>query len=409
QAARALLGGKRPEREVAGGPREGRNVVLVIVESWSSWHSEAFGGYENWTPQLDAAARRGVRLEDFHAVAYSTERGLVGLLAGQDLWAPFHSWLKGELFYGLWGLRPSLASVFTDADYHAAFLTTGPLSLYRKGEWLRSLGFDETEGGDHPFYEGLPRFAFGAPSDQALYARALQWQAQAEQPYLLVLETVTTHQPYEDPESGELSLERAMRYADAAFGEYLRALEAAGFFENGVLLAASDHRSMTPIPAEDVQRFGFSAPSRVPAFLLDPRQAPRRDTRVLSHSDLVPSFQWWLHGEVTLGAHDALLFESADLPPRPGPCAFHLRGDVPGVLNVICPDGHGEVRMEGDATRFLSYDGLDAARRDSLIEHIGRRRLATQARHLANPAPESTPESSPEPPQHPSEEDAPTP
>ncbi|MDX1379622.1 MAG: sulfatase-like hydrolase/transferase, partial [Xanthomonadales bacterium] len=148
QAARALLDGKRPAREVAGGPRGRRNVVLVIVESWSSWHSEAFGGYQNWTPQLDAAAQRGVILDDFHAVAYSTERGLVGLLAGQDLWAPFHSWLKGELFYGLWGLRPSLASVFTDAGYHAAFLTTGPLSLYRKGEWLRSLGFDETEGGD---------------------------------------------------------------------------------------------------------------------------------------------------------------------------------------------------------------------------------------------------------------------
>jgi hypothetical protein len=43
------------------GPRSGRNVVFVLVESWSSWHSRLFGGFEDWTPQFDAAAQRGLR------------------------------------------------------------------------------------------------------------------------------------------------------------------------------------------------------------------------------------------------------------------------------------------------------------------------------------------------------------
>lgn len=353
-------------------PQAGRNVILVLVESWSGWHSLAFGGTLDWTPQFDGAAQRGLRFDNFHAIGFSTTNGLVGVLAGQKIWSPFLHMLESPPFYSMWGVERTLPRVFSDAGYETAFLTTGPISLYRKGEWMRDLGFQHIEGNEHPYYAEEKRYAFDAPSDKALYGRALQWMQTARSPYLLVLETVTTHQPYVDPDSGERSLEKAMRFADRAFGEFLHELDESGFLEEGLLAVVSDHRSMTPVSAEELERFGAGTFSRVPAFMIG-RDIARGsyDDRVLSQSDLVPTFDWWLTGETTFGPHDAVMLDGSETRK----CAFHARGDRRGLLNVICPEGYGEIRMEGDLTRFVQSTGFEEQRKKSILHTVARERL----------------------------------
>ena len=62
--------------------RSGRNVVIVILESWSSWHSQLFGGAYDWTPGLDEASKSGLRFTNFHSIGFTTSNGLVGILGG---------------------------------------------------------------------------------------------------------------------------------------------------------------------------------------------------------------------------------------------------------------------------------------------------------------------------------------
>ena len=348
-------------------------MIVVLVESWSSWHSLQFGGALDWTPEFDAAARRGLQFKNFHAIGFSTTNGLVGILAGQKIWSPFLHLFESPPFYSMWGVDKSLPRVFARSDYTTAFLTTGPVSLYRKGEWMSDLGFQYVEGNEHPFYADEERYAFNAPSDAALYQRGLQWMQSASDPFLLVLETVTTHQPYTDPDSGEHSLEKSMKFADHAFGDFLKELDTNGFFEQGLLVVASDHRSMTPVSAAELERFGQGTFSRVPAFMIGKGQEPGSiDDRVLSQSDLVPSFEWWLTGAINLGQHDAVMLNDSDTTK----CAFHARGDRRGLLEVICPEGYAQVRMEGDKTRFLQSDGFSESRKQSILYTIARERLA---------------------------------
>ena len=356
------------------GPQAGRNVIVVLVESWSSWHSLQFGGSLDWTPAFDAAARRGLRFGDFHAIGFSTTNGLVGILGGQKIWSPFLHLFESPPFYSMWSIERTLPRLFSQLDYHTAFLTTGPVSLYRKGEWMSDLGFQHVEGNEHPFYADEERYAFNAPSDAALYQRGLQWMKIASDPYLLVLETVTTHQPYVDPDSGERSLEKSMKFADRAFGEFLKELDKSGFFEQGLLLVASDHRSMTPVSSAELERFGQGTFSRVPAFLIGKDFEPGSvDERVLSQSDLMPSLEWWLTGKTSLGPHDTVMLDGSETTK----CAFHARGDRRGLLEVICPEGYGQVRMEGDQTRFVRSDGFSEQRRQSILNTIARERLAS--------------------------------
>jgi lipoteichoic acid synthase len=354
-------------------PQTGRNVIFVLVESWSSWHSLEFGGTLDWTPEFDKAAQRGLRFNNFHAIGFSTTNGLVGILAGQKIWSPFLHMFESPPFYSMWGVERTLPRVFSDSGYETAFLTTGPISLYRKGEWMTDLGFAHVEGNEHPYYADEKRYAFDAPSDAALYGRGLQWMQTAASPYLLVLETVTTHQPYVDPDSGERSLEKAMRFADRAFGDFLEKLEAIGFFQNGLLVVVSDHRSMTPVSSEELERFGASTFSRVPAFMIGANIEPGAfDDRVLSQGDLVPTFDWWLNGETSLGPHDAVMLDGSDTTK----CAFHARGDRRGLLEVICPEGYGQVRMEGDRTRFVKSTGFDEQRKQTVLYTVAQERLA---------------------------------
>lgn len=362
-------------------PARGRNVILVLLESWSPWHSRLFGGFENWTPNLDAAARRGLRFDAFHSIGFSTDKGLVGILGGQHLWAPFLHWFETPPFHSMWGLEGTLPQAFNLADYHTAFLTSGPLTLYRKGEWMFDIGFDEVEGNESRFYEGWKRFAFGAASDRALYQRAMHWMVAANGPWLLVLETVSTHQPYRDPESRERSLELVMKYADREFGVFLEQLDTSGFFENGILVVISDHRSMTPMSRRELDTWGAAAYSRVPGFVIGAGFEPDSvDASVYSQSDLAPSFEWWATGEATLGPFDAIMLDPAFDTEK---CAFHERSDRRGVMEVICDEGRGQIILDGDHTRFVGRTDLSQARQEQALKHIARQRIEAWQRHLA--------------------------
>lgn len=365
-------------RMSTGRPQSGRNVILVIVESWSSWHSKAFGGFHDWTPALDAAADKGLKFANFHSIGYATVNGLIGILGGQDIWSPFLPFLKRSPFHSMWGIEDTLPRVFRNMGYEVAFLTTGPLDLYRKGEWMEDIGFSYVEGGEHRFYAGEKLYAFRSPSDAALYRRSLEWIQASKQPYFLVLETVTTHQPYIDPDTGERSLEKAMKFADRSFGEFLDSLEQSGFFDNGLLLVVSDHRSMTPIPWGEMERFGPSALSRIPAFFLGPGIEPGSiDERIFSQGDLVPTFEAWLSGSIRLGPEDNDMLGHMQSPK----CAFHERGDRRGVLLVICPEGNGQIFLDGDETRFVESTGLDEKRKRELLTTVAWERLAGLRRY----------------------------
>lgn len=387
EQAERILSADEPVRQVSlttpAAAKLQRNVIVVIIESWSAWHSEFFGGYENWSPQLDAAAKSGLSFGNFHSIGFSTTNGLVGILAGLQVWSPFLHWFEAPPFSSAWRVERTLPQAFNAQDYHTAFLTTGPLDLYRKGEWLQDLGFVETEGNEHPFYAGLPRYAFNAASDRALYQRALQWQEDTRVPYLLVLETVTTHQPYVDPDSGTLSLELAMKFADRAFGEFLQALQHSGYFEHGILLAVSDHRSMTPIPARELERFGATADSRVPAFVLGKEFANLGvDNRLHSQADIAPGLELWLSGSTQLRPHQSILLPLPGLEIEPAQtgvdaleCAYHVRSDQRGVMDVVCNRGLGQLRLDGASTHFLSGTHLAEADQAEIISRVARLRL----------------------------------
>ena len=104
--------------------------------------------------------------------------------------------------------------------------------------------------------------------------------------------------------------------------------------------------------------------------------------RVHSQSDLVPSFELWLKGATELAPFQWVMF-GHPAGPAAANCAFHSRGDRRGLVEVACDAGRGQVRLDGDETRFTPHDGIDQRLQRKLLDHLAVLRLEGLERHRA--------------------------
>ena len=332
------------------------------------YHSQRFSGLHDWTPRFDLIASGGEALTGFHANGITTEDGLVALFTGEP---PLPKAVEdsGKLFEQFAAVEASVPRLLNGLGYRTVFLTTGDLGFLGKGAWLEKIGFQYTEGHDAPFYDGLPRFHFSAAADEALYERALGLldEAGGERLFMTV-ETVTTHHPYVDPESGERSEERTFRYADLHLGEFVEQLEKRSFFDGGYLIVTGDHRSMVPMGSAEFERYGDRAYARVP-FAIMGRGMGGMVEDAFSQTDLLPSLRHWL-GE---GRHCVDRNQGVFLPTplhRPE-CIYTRRNYDLDRVAVHCGADEYAIQLNGDRTRYVG----DAEGPLALIEQVHRLRL----------------------------------
>ncbi|RVU32661.1 LTA synthase family protein [Neptunomonas marina] len=355
-------------------PMAGKNIILLILESWSPYQSELLSGIRDWTPHLDKLAKDNTYFTQMYASGFSTNEGLMSLLAGNAFLSPIKSFHAVRPFETAWKQERTLPLYLSEAGYHTRFITNGNLKFSHKGKWLNHIGFDQVDGHDLPLFtnSGQRRLHFDAVPDALLYEAALQHARSADQPYFMVLENVSTHHPYIQPETLERSQELVFRYMDNTVANFYEALEGINFFENGVLMIVSDHRAMIPMTKHEIDIFGRAAASRIPAIIVEKGRAPTRIDRPVHQSDLVTSFaacnsdspRSWFHEK---GDQDA--------------CLFHARGDSRDVIDVFCPAGHGSIVLAGENSRFRDSEGLSEDMKQALLDEVAYKRIVGDYQH----------------------------
>ena len=352
QRTRAMPGPVADICETGQGRRP--DVLLVIVESLSAYHSHLLGGRDH-VPELDAIARDGAWFGAFHANGFTTDHGLIALLDGRAPVPAVGRYLSLRAFDGFGEPQRSVVGTLRPAGYQIAFFTTGNLGFLDKTSWLRRMQMDHFEGSESPYYRDMPRGGFDAASDDALYGRFLQWfdsERDASRPFFAALLTVDTHPPFLDRDNGRLDEEAVFHRADAALGRFHRQLAGHGFFENGgILLVAGDHRSMTAIGRDEWQRHGDSALARVPLVVAGASGLPKgRVDGVFQQTDLLPSLAHLVGAGRVCRDEGQGSFLRPD--PRPPAYVIHARGDRRGRIDVYYPDGTGWIDLAGDASVF---------------------------------------------------------
>jgi len=378
-----------PVMECEPGTGKRLNIILVIVESLSDYQSRFFSGIEDWTPHLDGIAGRETALTNFYANGWSTDGGLVALLTGTVPLVPELRSGRTETFTPVGGMsltmyldlpRP-LPRVLSEEDgYFTEFVAPGDITVFGQDKFLANIGFQRIiEGHDPRFAMQKLRGPFSSVPDRLFFQVALDEVARIpnDRPYFLVVQTFWSHPPYMDPnDRGKLhGPAPVFRDTDEQIGAFYEGLMRQGFFKNGLMFVTGDHRAMVPYQKSEFDRFGGSAPARIPGVIVSHAIAlPRVITQDFQQRDFPASIEALVGKQYCLAPQQGSFLS---VPLRPPSCIIQARGDDRDLVYVKCGSAEGTVLARGDKTRFVSGSVPDES---AIIETINRTRVRPNIR-----------------------------
>ena len=353
---------------------EKRNVILLMVESLSSYQSQHFSGIRDWMPNLDKIARNNLSFLNFYANGFTTEDAEIALLTGLlPIYSPSsYTDDGGVAFSGFFDIKESLPNILREHGYASEFLTTADLEFSNTRNWGMSIGFDYMEGQEHPYYENWDRFHFNAAPDEALYDRILNRIELNSQPnFFMFIKTVSTHHPFINPENHNRSEAETFQYADKQIGLFYDKLKEAGFFDDGLLIILGDHRAMVPINAEEIALFGaHKTVARVPMIVSYGDQNSGQETAQYQQTDVFNFLKGLVLDTQCYSDWTGDIFGK-----KPAQYIAHRRGDLRNLVSVFSGEKEYIVTLSGDQTRMTNNDPKDDEIRSHIVGKINAARL----------------------------------
>ncbi|MFO0981112.1 MAG: LTA synthase family protein [Planctomycetota bacterium] len=230
--------------------RRPRNVVVVIMESFTARFCGAVGARFGATPCFDALAQGGVLFDRAFSVGTHTAQGVYAVLCSYPNLPGCEALMKHTL-----GNQPfrSLPAILGEQGYQTLFLYNGLASWDNKEGFFRSHGmqrFVELRDFSNPIFLD-PDWGV---SDQDVFRRANQEftaLAATAQPFLGVILTLSNHAPFNLPQvpglapittGGEQNTRlNGVHYADWALGQFMEEARAQPWFGDTLFAFVGDH------------------------------------------------------------------------------------------------------------------------------------------------------------------------
>ena len=334
---------RRVDPPADAGPAPYRNVVVVLMESFSAQRVGVFGNPLQITPNFDALSREGLLFNHFFSNGTHTHQGMFATF-GCFPNLPHYEYLmqQPEGAHHFSGLPKVLA----ERDYDNVFVYNGDFAWDNQGGFFRAQGLGRFVG-RHDFVN--PRFSdptWGV-SDEDMYDRAfdeiVRMQASGR-PYYAMLQTLSNHTPYALPEplpvqpvmvdGAQQEHLTAMRYADYALGRFFKKIKEHGGFDDTLFVLVGDHGFSGQTQVTDMDLIRFHVPLLLWGKDIQQRFGSVRSV-VGSQVDVVPTIMGLLGGSYTQDCWGRNLLALA--PDDPG-------------LAVIKPSGSEQIvaLVQGD-------------------------------------------------------------
>ncbi len=221
------------------------DICIIILESFSNHLFPSLGG-ESVATELDSIARSGLLFERIYASGFRTDRGIPAILSGypaQPTTSVMKDVAKAETL-------PSIAGVLADAGYDARYYYGGDDNFTNMRAYLMSSGFSEiVNDKSFPLSQRLSKW--GVP-DGPVFQRALDdlLARTGNRPLLTVIQTSSSHEPFDVPRSprkpDELKAVTAFQYADSCAAAFINNLTEAGKADNTLFILVPDHYGSYP-------------------------------------------------------------------------------------------------------------------------------------------------------------------
>ena len=309
-----------------------RNVVVILMESFSAPCVGILGNRERITPRFDRIAADGVLFDHFFSNGTHTHQGAFATLASFPNLPGFETLMQmpqGAAHFS------GLANLLKVKGFRDLYLYNGDFAWDNQEGFFRNQGMTRFVG----------RYDFDNPefidptwgvSDHDMFQRAhaeLEELAKGDKPFFAILQTLSNHLPFTIPEplpiprvSGHGSLNghlTAMRYADWALGQFFDRVRTSNYYPDTLFVLVGDHGFCLQPQLTDIDLLRFHVPLLFFGKGLQDRFGARHST-VATQVDIVPTIMGLL-GEPFL--HQCW-----------GRNLFHLETGDPGY-GIIKPSG----------------------------------------------------------------------
>lgn len=368
--ASSLFGWHRTKYKNAPIQTKPKNVVLILLESWSYQFIDglAHQGY-GATPFMDSLVAQSQVWDRCYAAGQRSIYGLQGMLSSVPVMDNHPS-----LGFGLGVNRMSeVGRLAKQQGYHSLFVQTSDRRSFHVNGIASRLGFDEYYGKeDIPVIKNYPQKTphFGWDYDGLMFLHKKLNQrvkAQADEPFLAMLFTGTTHIPYanpgsdfhirkHDPKSQDGYL-NTLRYSDWSLQQFMEAAKESSWYQDTVFIFLADHTLRASDKNLDNQ---FHIPLVV--FAPDGSLPAKHHKNMVSQYDILPTIMDLIQSPASISTFGYSLFD--DVSNRPN-YALVAKGNVYGVVHQ-----HGWATFSGKKNiQAHTSNKFDEQQADALRNH----------------------------------------
>jgi phosphoglycerol transferase MdoB-like AlkP superfamily enzyme len=237
------------------------NVVLLILESFSSKVVGAVGGKWDATPKLNQLAKEGLLFNNFYANGDRSDKGLVCILSGFPA-QPRTSIMKTpEKTESL----PSLFDNFNKIGYKTSFYYGGDIDFANMRSYFFNAKASEIFS-DKNFDSKFVDSKWGV-HDEHLFDRLYNDLTSETDPFFTAAFTLSSHDPFEVPmddvfEGSDRATKfmNSVYYTDSCLGRFFERIKETEVWDNTLFILVADHGSQRPGKSQNHELDKFRIP-----------------------------------------------------------------------------------------------------------------------------------------------------
>jgi phosphoglycerol transferase MdoB-like AlkP superfamily enzyme len=232
-----------PIHQAAAGEFRRRNVVVIILESFSREYVGFFNNGKGFTPCLDSILRKSLVCTNAYANGTQSYEAMPAIMAGIPslMDKPY-----GGSNYSS-NLIESLPSTLRKKGYRTSFFHGGNNGTMGFDNFALVAGVEEYLGRNEYNNDAEYDGKWGIWDEPFLYFFAEQLNTM-KQPFFSSVFTLSSHHPYNIPDKyanefsgGDLPIMRSIQYADMALGVFFRQAVSMPWFDSTLFVITADH------------------------------------------------------------------------------------------------------------------------------------------------------------------------
>lgn len=303
------------------GENQPKNVVVIMLESFSKYIMTEAGHVKGITPNLDRYSKEGMYFTRFYANSFRTDRAIVSILSGLPA-QPTMSVM--DIPHKSTSL-PSIASAMGKAGYNSTFYYGGDTNYSNMKSYFMGTGFQNVVS-DKDFPKELHTGKWGV-ADGPVYERILKDMIASDkkEKHLRVVMSESSHEPFDVPFKSHVKEPElnAFYYADKCLGEFVEAMKKQADWDNTLVLIVPDHLGAYPLNIDNYAMWRYE----IPMILLGGKITAQQVETIGCQTDIPATLLGILGIE-----HNEFLFSKDILDAKAPHFAFFTFPDAMGMV-----------------------------------------------------------------------------